>query len=187
MVETNDYFKGDDLAKSVWQSKYAAAGETSPDEMHQRMAKEFARIEKKYAKLEERISPDISLLSTYGQNRSYLTEESIMNYFRKFKYIIPQGSIMSTLGTDTIASLSNCYVVDEPGDSYGHILKTDQELAQLYKRRGGVGTGISKLRPESAKTNNTARSSTGAVSFMERFSNTTREVAMNGRRKYSAA
>ena len=116
-----------------------------------------------------------------------MTEERIYEYFKDFKYIVPQGSIMSTLGTNIVASLSNCYVVEEPGDSYGYILQTDQELAQLYKRRGGVGTGISKLRPSGATTNNTAKSSTGAVSFMERFSNTTREVAMNGRRKLNSA
>lgn len=180
MQQTLNYFKGDELAANVWLSKYAAEGEETPDQMHRRMAKEFARIEQKYPSKTEN-------LSNYGKSRKPLTEESVYEYFKDFKYIVPQGSIMSTLGTNVVASLSNCYVVAEPGDSYGHILQTDQELAQLYKRRGGVGTGISQLRPEGSKTNNTAKSSTGAVSFMERFSNTTREVAMKGRRKHSAA
>lgn len=181
MTETLKYFNGDELAANVWLSKYAAEGETTPDEMHQRMAKEFARIESNYSYVNAKDTSD------YYKQRKPLTAERIYDYFKDFKYIVPQGSIMSTLGTDTIASLSNCYVVAEPGDSYGHILQTDQELAQLYKRRGGVGTGISKLRPSGSKTNNTAKSSTGAVSFMERFSNTTREVAMNGRRKLNSA
>lgn len=177
-----NYFNGDQLAANVWETKYAAEGEKTPDEMHRRMAKEFARIEQKYQDYEDGTYGHYHL-SDYGQIRKDLTEEDIYNYFKDFNFIVPQGSIMSTLGTNTIASLSNCYVVDEPGDSYGYILKTDQELAQLYKRRGGVGTGISGLRPAGTPTTNTAKSSTGAVSFMERFSNTTREVAMNGRRK----
>lgn len=186
MTEALKYFGGDELAANVWQSKYAATGEKTPDEMHRRMAKEFARIDEQYQE-EEGLSFPQEGVSTYWKKRKSLTEEKIYEYFKDFKYIIPQGSIMSTLGTTTIASLSNCYVVPEPGDSYGYILQTDQELAQLYKRRGGVGTGISKLRPSGAQTNNTAKSSTGAVSFMERFSNTTREVAMNGRRKLNSA
>lgn len=186
MTETIAYFKGDELAANVWLSKYAVPGETTPDQMHRRMAKEFARIEREYYLMDT--YPDHeNHVTDYGKTRKPLTEERIYEYFKDFKYIVPQGSIMSTLGTDKIASLSNCYVVEEPGDSYGYILKTDQELAQLYKRRGGVGTGISKLRPEGAITHNTAQSSTGAVSFMERFSNTTREVAMNGRRKLNSA
>ena len=179
MQETLNYFKGDDLAANVWLSKYAAPGETTPDQMHARLAKEFARIDAKYQETEFEHK---SHLSDYGQSRADLTEERILNYFKNFKYIVPQGSVMSTLGTQTIASLSNCYVVEEPGDSYGYILKTDEELAHLYKRRGGVGTGVSKLRPAGAPTTNTGKSSTGPISFMERFSNTTREVAMNGRR-----
>lgn len=181
MTESLNYFGGDDLAANVWSSKYAIEGEKTPDDMHKRMAKEFHRIDEQYQQYEAAWFPKGSV-SEYWTKREPLTEESIHNYFKNFTFIVPQGSVMSTLGSGTVASLSNCYVVDEPGDSYGHILQTDQELAQLYKRRAGVGTGISKLRPSGTATKNTAKSSTGAVSFMERFSNTTREVAMNGRK-----
>jgi len=182
MTKTVQYFKGDELAASVFLSKYAAEGEETPDQMHRRMAQEFARVDYNYQLQEQSMNIPMEGLSDYAKKRKELTEESIYEYFDKFGYIVPQGSVMSTLGTTTLASLSNCFVVDEPGDSYGHILNTDQELANLYKRRAGVGTGISGLRPEGSKTTNTAKSSTGAVSFMERFSNTTREVAMNGRK-----
>jgi len=174
-----DYFKGDDLAADVWQSKYMAKGEETPDDMHKRLAKAFASIEKKYNKKKFFLK---NPLSKYGKIRSKLTEEKIYNLFKDFKYIIPQGSIMSQLGTESIGSLSNCFVVGQPVDSYGGILQKDQELAQLMKRRGGVGIDISTLRPQSAPTTNAAKSSTGAMSFLERFSNTTREVAQNGRR-----
>lgn len=160
------YFNNDDLAVSVWQGKYAQQGDETPEQMHRRMAKEFARIEKEYP--------------------NSLSEDQIFDLFNNFKYIIPQGSIMATLGTDKIASLSNCFVVGQPIDSYAGILEKDQELVQLMKRRGGVGLDISTLRPEGSKVTNAAGSSTGAVSFMERFSNSTREVAQNGR-KHSAA
>lgn len=184
------YFKGDDLASNVWQSKYAAEGEETPEEMHRRMAKEFTKADKIYTQpsTDETDSEfylktiNEGLLSNYGSNREDLTEESIFNLFKDFKYIVPQGSIMATLGTDIIASLSNCWVNESPYDSYAGILKSDSELAYYYKRRGGVGQDISNLRPSGTNTNNTAKSTTGAVSFMHRFSNTTREVAMNGRR-----
>lgn len=161
-MELKQYFGNDDLAASVWQGKYAQAGEKTPDDMHKRMAKEFARIEAKYP--------------------NSLSEDTIYEMFNHFKYIIPQGSIMATLGTNKIASLSNCFVVGQPDDSYAGILQKDQELVQLMKRRGGVGLDISTLRPEGATVTNAAGSSTGAVSFMERFSNSTREVAQNGRK-----
>lgn len=182
------YFNGDELAANVWKSKYAAEGEITPDDMHRRLAKEFARIEEQYIEDENAIGDKNKqyeaekFLSEYGGNRKDLNEESIYNLFKDFKYIVPQGSIMSTLGTDVIASLSNCFVAQSPYDSYGGILKTDSDLAYYYKRRGGVGTDISNLRPAGTNTNNTAKSTTGAVSFMHRFSNTTREVAMQGRR-----
>lgn len=166
MKELQNYFKNDDLAVSVWQGKYAQPGEKTPADMHKRMAKEFARIEQKYP--------------------NPLSEDEIFDLLNNFRYIIPQGSIMATLGTNKIASLSNCFVVGQPDDSYAGILQKDEQLAQLMKRRGGVGLDISTLRPEGAKVTNAAGSSTGAVSFMERFSNTTREVAQNGR-KHSAA
>ena len=184
------YFKGDDLASNVWQSKYAAEGEETPEEMHRRMAKEFTKADKIYTQpCTDETDSEFYLktinegsLSNYGSNREDLTEESIFNLFKDFKYIVPQGSIMATLGTDIIASLSNCWVNESPYDSYAGILKSDSELAYYYKRRGGVGQDISNLRPSGTNTNNTAKSTTGAVSFMHRFSNTTREVAMNGRR-----
>lgn len=175
-----DYFNGDELAANVWLSKYADEGETTPDDMHRRMAKEFARIDKHYQDTTELIK--IEDLSEYGFNRKPFTEESIYELFKDFKHIIPQGSIMESLGTNKIASLSNCWVIESPLDSYADIHRADGDLIFYYKRRGGVGLDISKLRPAGVATNNTAKSSTGATSFMERFSNTTREVAMNGRR-----
>lgn len=176
-----EYFKGDELAQSVWKSKYAMDGETHYDQMHKRMAKEFARIEENYYDKGEQWK-NKGNLSDYGSVRSHLQEEDIYNLFKDFKYIVPQGSIMATLGTKTIASLSNCWVEESPLDSYGGILKADANLAYYYKRRGGVGMDLSNLRPKGTNTNNTAKSTTGAVSFMHRFSNTTREVAMEGRR-----
>lgn len=185
--ELLEYFKGDALAASVWLDKYAQPGDKTPDDMHRRMAKKFARIEENYQEKEECLNAQITFagdedISLYGVNRNPLTEESIYNMFKDFKYIIPQGSVMSQLGNNHIGSLSNCFVVGQPHDSYAGIMQKDQELAQLMKRRGGVGLDISTLRPSSASTSNAAKSSTGAVSFMERFSNTTREVAQNGRR-----
>lgn len=182
-----EYFKNDDLAASVWQNKYQDKGEETPDDMHKRLAKSFASVEKEYVKSETSIYNKVGdklkrNLSTYGRIRSDLTEDKIYNFFKDFKYIIPQGSIMSQLGVDSIGSLSNCFVIGQPEDSYGGIFQKDQELAQLMKRRGGVGIDISSLRPLGAPTSNAAKSSTGAMSFMHRFSNTTREVAQNGRR-----
>ena len=182
-----EYFDGDELAANVWKSKYAAEREESPHAMHWRMAKEFARIEYKYQHdLEQhvgRVSPTIwNTLSHYGRHRDELDDEAIYNLFKDFKYIIPQGSIMSMLGSNKIGSLSNCFVVGQPVDSYGGILQKDQQLVQLMKRRGGVGLDISTLRPSGTNVTNAAGTSTGAASFMERFSNTTREVAQAGRR-----
>jgi ribonucleoside-diphosphate reductase alpha chain len=178
------YFKGDELAATTWINKYAVKDkkgnylEKSPKDMHLRMAKEFARIEEKY-----RLKSVDKNLSAYGKVREELTEDKIYNLFKDFKYIIPQGSVMSTLGNDTmIASLSNCVVVPSAHDSYGGICYTDQQLVQLFKRRCGVGVDLSGLRPKDAEVSNAAGSTTGAVSFMHRFSNTTREVAQNGRR-----
>jgi ribonucleoside-diphosphate reductase alpha chain len=180
------YFQGDELAASTWLNKYAMKDksgcflEATPDDMHRRMAKEFARIEQKYQK---HLNGQSKLLSVYGQKRVALTEEKIFNYFKDFKYVIPQGSVMSSLGNPyVIASLSNCIVLPEIYDSYGGIFYTDQQLAQLFKRRCGVGIDISTLRPSNMNVSNAAGTTTGAVSFMHRFSNTTREVAQNGRR-----
>lgn len=180
--ELLSYFNGDELAANVWQGKYAQEGEETPDDMHKRLAKEFARIEKEYQSGNESIKPPYEDLSEYGKVREDLTEESIYELFKDFKYIVPQGSIMSQLGAKSIGSLSNCFVIGTPEDSYGGIFQKDEEMAQLMKRRGGVGLDISTLRPQGTSTSNAAKSSTGAVSFMHRFSNTTREVAQNGRR-----
>jgi len=187
MSKLIEYFKGDDLAASVWQGKYQYKEEETPDDMHKRLAKSFASVEKEYVKAEASLfyegeGKKKSTLSSYGQSRSDLTEDKLFNYFKNFKYIIPQGSVMAQLGIDSIGSLSNCFVVGQPVDSYGGIFQKDQELAQLMKRRGGVGIDISTLRPAGTATSNAAKSSTGAMSFMNRFSNTTREVAQNGRR-----
>lgn len=175
-----EYFEGDQLASDVWLNKYADKGEETPDDMHVRIAEEFYRIDKKYQEQE-----DYSLrskLSRYGQVRTPLTNKIILRMINNFKYIVPQGSIMATLGTNIIASLSNCWVAESPTDSYGGILRFDAHLAYYYKRRGGVGGDISNLRPEGTTTQNTAKTTSGMVSFMPRFSNTTREVAMEGRR-----
>jgi len=179
------YFNGDELAATTWINKYAVKNsdgvylEKTPDQMHKRMAKEFGRIETKYDQKETAIEN----FSTYGKKRKPLSEKAIYNLFKDFKYVIPQGSVMFGLGNnEIIASLSNCIVVPPVFDSYGGIFHTDQQMAQLFKRRCGVGVDLSELRPKDAKVSNAAGSTTGAVSFMNRFSATTREVAQNGRR-----
>jgi ribonucleoside-diphosphate reductase alpha chain len=165
------YFKGDELAAKVWTSKYALKDsfgnifEKSPDEMHRRIAKEISRIEQKYP--------------------NPLSEDEVYELIRDFKYIIPAGSPMSGIGNDFQAvSLSNCFVIgdENPADSYGGILKIDQEQVQLMKRRGGVGHDLSHIRPKGSPVSNSALTSTGVVPFMERYSNSTREVAQDGRR-----
>ena len=175
-----EYFKGDELAASTWQNKYAAKGEVTPDDTHRRLAKEFARIEEKY---NWQLKPEDKLkLSNYGYSRPQLTEESIFELFRNFRYIIPGGSVMAGCGTGELVSLSNCFVIASPKDSYAEIMKTRSQQAQLMKRRGGVGYDLSKLRPRGASVNNAAKSSTGAASFMDVCSDITNEVAQNGRR-----
>ena len=183
------YFNGDELAANVWQGKYAQEGEETPDDMHKRLANSFAKVELNYQLTEPLKISDlkthkdrIEKLSKYGKIRKDLDEETIYNLFKDFKYIIPQGSIMSQLGSKSIGSLSNCFVIGQPEDSYGGIFQKDEEMAQLMKRRGGVGLDISTLRPKDTLVSNAAKTTTGAVSFMHRFSNTTREVAQNGRR-----
>jgi ribonucleoside-diphosphate reductase alpha chain len=165
------YFKGDDLAARVWVNKYALKDsfgnifELNPDDMHRRLAKEIARIEQRY------LNP--------------LTEEEIYGVLKDFKYIVPQGGPMTGIGNDyQVASLSNCFVVGNDGnsDSYGGIMKIDQEQVQLMKRRGGVGHDLSHIRPKGSPVKNSALTSTGIVPFMERYSNSTREVAQDGRR-----
>lgn len=148
--------------------------------MHRRLVREFAAAENLYNPVSE---SDLPLLCDYGQKRQPLTEERIYRLFKQFKYVVPQGSVMAALGNPySIASLSNCIVLPELHDSYGGVFYADQQLAQLFKRRCGVGLDISPLRPANHPVSNSAGTSTGAVSFMERFSNTTREVAQNGRR-----
>ena len=165
------YFKGDELAANVWTSKYAlkdSAGnlyEKSPQQMHQRLAKEFARIEKKYP--------------------NPISEKEIFELIDQFNYLIPQGGPMSGIGNNfQYVSLSNCFVIGPDGksDSYGSIMLTDEEQVQLMKRRGGVGHDLSHLRPKGSPVMNSALTSTGVSHYMERYSNTTREVAQDGRR-----
>lgn len=168
---TLKYFNGDDLAAKVWVSKYALKDsdgniyEKNPDDMHRRIASEIARIEANYP--------------------NALSEKEVFNLIKNFKYIIPQGSPMTGIGNDfQIASLSNCFVIGSgtQSDSYGSIMKIDQEQVQLMKRRGGVGHDLSHIRPKGSAVKNSALTSTGLVPFMERYSNSTREVAQDGRR-----
>lgn len=165
------YFKGDDLAARVWVNKYALKDshgtvyELTPDDMHQRLASELARIEKKYP--------------------NPMSQSDIFALIRDFAYLVPQGGPMTGIGNPhQIASLSNCFVIGNPGDSdsYGGIMKIDQEQVQLMKRRGGVGHDLSHIRPRGSAVKNSALTSTGIVPFMERYSNSTREVAQDGRR-----
>lgn len=186
-AEAIRYFKNDELAATTWINKYAMKNksgmflETTPDDMHRRMALEFARIERKYDDQNE--NEKLDMLSEYGVKRAPLDFDKIYSYFQNFNYVIPQGSVMSGLGNPhMLASLSNCVVMPEIHDSYGGIFKTDEQLAQLFKRRCGVGVDLSSLRPANSSVSNAAGTTSGAVSFMERFSNTTREVAQNGRR-----
>lgn len=182
------YFENDDLAATTWLNKYAMRNEKgellekTPDDMHRRMAVEFARIEEKY-RHNMYLNGSAKLRSEYGQQREDLVEGNIYQLFKDFNYIIPQGSVMSALGNPhMIASLSNCVVLPNIHDSYGGVMYTDQQLTQLFKRRCGVGVDLSTLRPAGMSVSNAAGTTSGAVSFMERFSNTTREVAQNGRR-----
>nr|DAK99403.1 MAG TPA: ribonucleoside-diphosphate reductase, adenosylcobalamin-dependent [Caudoviricetes sp.] len=176
-----EYFKGDELAASTWRNKYAAEGEQTPDDTHRRLAEEFARIESEYDWESSKGASNLKL-SNYGYQRPNLDEEAIYQLFKDFKYIIPGGSVMSGCGTGALVSLSNCFVIGSPKDSYAEIMKTRSQQAQLMKRRGGVGYDLSQLRPRGAKVNNAARSSTGAASFMDVCSDITNEVAQNGRR-----
>jgi len=197
-IKAIDCFKGDTMAADVWADKYAMKNkegiqvEQLPKQMHRRMAKEFARIEWSYVKPENLATMDkVRDLSEFGEDLLYKRniqseqdiEDEIFSYFDKFSRIVPQGSIMSNLGNPYVfGSVSNCFGIGSPYDSYGGILKTDQELVQLMKRRGGVGMTLDTLRPSGTSTSNAAKSSTGVPSFAERFSNSTREVAQGGRR-----
>lgn len=166
-----DYFNGDELAARVWVNKYALKDsygnlyEKSPDQMHERLATEISRIESKYP--------------------APMSKERVFELLDKFRYIVPQGSPMTGIGNHfQIASLSNCFVIgiDGEADSYGGIIRIDEEQVQLMKRRGGVGHDLSHIRPKGSPVKNSALTSTGIVPFMERYSNSTREVAQDGRR-----
>ncbi|HPJ54473.1 MAG TPA: adenosylcobalamin-dependent ribonucleoside-diphosphate reductase [Bacteroidales bacterium] len=171
LKKTKEYFNGDELAASVWINKYAMKDsfgnlyECTPEDMHRRLAREFYRIEEKYP--------------------NPLSEKEIFELLDHFRYVVPQGGPMSGIGNDhQVASLSNCFVIghQNPADSYGGILKIDEEQVQLMKRRGGVGHDLSHIRPGGSPVLNSALTSTGVVPFMERYSNSTREVAQDGRR-----
>jgi len=166
---STDYFQGDELAANVFAGKYALQDldgnylESNPGDMHKRLASEFARIEQKYS--------------------NPMSEEEIYSLFKDFKYVVPQGSPMSGIGNDyQIQSISNCFVISSPEDSYGGILKTDQEQVQIMKRRGGVGFDVSNIRPKNLATSNAAKTTSGLEVFLDRFSNSCREVAQGGRR-----
>lgn len=186
-----EYFNGDELAADVVRDKYLMRQpggdwlEKTPDDKHKRLSREFHKNRQKYKGLKEALSKEKKeALSDYGKRRKGLSEEDFYNYFKDYKSIIPQGSIMAMLGnTQVQGAISNCFVLPELYDSYGGITYADQQIAQIAKRRGGIGLSISNLRPSQVTVKNAALTSTGAVSFMERFSNTTREVAQNGRRK----
>lgn len=165
------YFNGDELAARVWVSKYALKDsfgniyEKTPDDMHHRIASELARVERKYP--------------------NPMSHDEIFSYLKDFRYIVPQGSPMTGIGNDfQVSSLSNCFVIGLDGtpDSYGGIIRIDEEQVQLMKRRGGVGHDLSHIRPKGTPVKNSALTSTGLVPFMERYSNSTREVAQDGRR-----
>ena len=166
---TTRYFNGDELAANVWINKYALKDsdgnlyERTPDDMHKRIATELARIEARYP--------------------NPVKFETLYKLLKNFKYIVPQGSPMSGIGNNyQVSSLSNCFVIGNNADSYGGIIRTDEEQVQLMKRRGGVGHDLSHIRPKGSPVLNSALTSTGLVPFMERYSNSTREVAQDGRR-----
>lgn len=184
--ELLNYFNGDELAASTWLNKYAKRDEhgniveQTPADMHKRMAKEFARIEKQYD--DNALPFDQEKFSKHYHKRKPLTEKRIFELFNKFKYVIPAGSVMAGLGADKPVSLSNCFVLPSPEDSYSSIMMTRLNQAELMKRRGGVGYDLSNLRPRGAAVNNAAVTSTGAASFMDVCSDVTNEVAQQGRR-----
>ena len=171
VAASKEYFAGDDLAAQVWVSKYALKDsfgnifESSPEDMHNRIAEELARIESNYP--------------------NGLSRQEIFELLDHFRYVIPQGGPMTGIGNNLqVASLSNCFVIGHknPADSYGGIFRMDEEQVQLMKRRGGVGHDLSHIRPTGSPVLNSALTSTGIVPFMERYSNSTREVAQDGRR-----
>jgi ribonucleoside-diphosphate reductase alpha chain len=186
-----EYFKGDELATDVFLSKYSLNGKETPDEMHDRLAKEFARVLwREYGYIEHTSHP-IKYLSKFGEYfftnlwESNTLEDVVIyikSLFKNFEYIVPQGSVMGGVGTGAPVSYSNCFVIQSPEDSIESIMNTARDMAQIYKRRGGVGLDISNLRPNGSSVNNAAKTSTGAVSFMSLFSHITEVVGQEGRR-----
>lgn len=167
----HEYFKHDDLAYDVWNSKYRQ-GEESYLEFLDRISSSF---ERKFVYNDN--------LSSYGKERlQYNYRENLNFLFKDFKYIIPGGSVLAGIGTDKPVSLSNCYVISTD-DSISGIFNTAKEMANIYKRRGGVGTDLSNLRPRGAKVNNAANTTTGVIPFMDLFSQTTNTIGQDGRRK----
>jgi len=173
LEETLKYFKNDELAANVFYNKYClknkegAPMELTPDDMHKRMADQFWRIENKFG----------------GKKSSILTYDEIYEYLKNFKYIVPQGSPMYGIGNDYVkVSVSNCVVVESPSDNVSSIMDAGKDLANLFKRRCGVGIDISNLRPDGAPVNNSARTTTGAWSFADFYSYVCRMIGQNGRR-----
>jgi len=170
MKQSLEYFDGDELASKVFLDKYALRDndsnllEKDPSDMHRRLAKEFARIEK-------------------SKFKKPLTEDEIFSCLDHFKKIVAQGSPMFGIGNSyQIVSIANCFLVQSPVDSYGSILKADEQIVQISKRRGGAGVDVSELRPAGTPTHNAAKTSTGIIPFVERYSNSVREVGQSGRR-----
>ncbi|MCK9543363.1 MAG: adenosylcobalamin-dependent ribonucleoside-diphosphate reductase [Novosphingobium sp.] len=191
--KTLKYFNNESLPSEVWLNKYALKDkdgnliEETPDDMHIRLAKEFARIEMSY--LKDGVDEEkLSNLTEYGKKRTMfhgseeIIRESFYHLFKDFRYVIPGGSVMASLGTGYLSSLSNCFVLDSPKDSIESIINTGRDMAQIMKNRGGVGIDISGLRPNGSYVNNSAKNSSGSVSFMNLYSSVTETIAQNGRR-----
>lgn len=184
------YFEGDELAAKVFLSKYAGEDEKTPDNMHQRLAYNIALIERKYQKELVNKKINIDKLSDLGRNyvrdlcesNDYQIRDKWFQLFKNFKYIVPGGSIMASLGKANNVSLANCFVIDGPKDKMESIMDKGKEMAYLFMRRGGVGTHLDYLRPNGAMVNNASKTSTGAASFMEYYSTTVKTIGQNGRR-----
>ncbi len=196
-----EYFKGNELAAEAWLNKYATKEEETPVDMHYRLAIKYAEIELDYINKIENLEDKITLLSSYGQTRlqdilysifdnknskstdiNTIAYEYIYPLFKDFRFIIPGGSVMANLGTDTPTSLSNCFVLGQPGDNIESIFNHARDQSQLYKRRGGVGTDLSLIRPRGAVIDNAAKTTAGVIPFMELYSTTTNIIGQEGRR-----
>lgn len=184
--EILEYFKGDELATKAFISKYSLNGNETPDEMHRRLAKEFARIEDSF---DTEIKPEnFNLLSEYGTERARRmyyaggAEDYFYSLFKNFTYIVPQGSVMAGVGTGEPVSYSNCFVIPSPEDNIESIINTGRDMGQIFKRRGGDGFDLSKIRPAGSAVNNAAKRSTGVPGFMPLYSAITTTIAQEGRR-----